>query len=120
VNALAAWGDTLISGSCDHTIRVWDLSTWGLDATLTGHEDSVCALAVEGEWLYSASVDGSHGTIRVWDVGAWAEAMSVAASGTIGAWQHPLCLLTSGSKLISGCVAFKGDDDDDTDLKVRV
>ena len=63
VYALAAWGDKLISGSRDDTIRVWDLSTGGLDATLTGHERAVFALAVEGERLYSASADG---TIRVW------------------------------------------------------
>jgi WD40 repeat protein len=120
VMALAAWGpgDKLISGSLDHTMRVWDLSTGGLDATLTGHEGGVWALAVEGERLYSASWDG---TIRVWDVGTWAEAMSVAACGADEAGQYPMCLLTSGSKLISGYVTDGGTDDDDvTERSVRV
>jgi WD40 repeat protein len=116
VYTLAAWGDKLISGSRDDTIRVWDLSTGGLDATLTGHEDSVNALVVEGGRLYSASLDG---TIRVWDVGAWAEAMSMAACE---AGQYPECLLTSGSKLISGCATFGEDSSDDgqTEREVRV
>jgi hypothetical protein len=99
VYALAAWGDKLISCSDDYDatpIRVWDLSTGGLDATLTGHEGTVHALVVEGGRLYSASADG---TIRVWDVGTWAEARSVAVGDEPG--PYPRCLLTSGSKLIS-------------------
>jgi hypothetical protein len=48
VMALAALGGKLMSGACDYTIRMSDLSTRGLDATLTGHEGAVFALAVEG------------------------------------------------------------------------
>jgi WD40 repeat protein len=85
--ALAAWGDMLISGSEDGTIRVWDLSTGELDDNFTG---IVCALVVEGGWLYSASEDGGH---------------------------CPRRLLTSGSKLISGSFVS---DDDDMECEVRV
>jgi hypothetical protein len=99
VEELVSWGDKLISGSSDGTIRVWDLTTGGLDATLTGHGDTVCALVVDGGRLYSASEDG---TIRVWDAGTWAEARSVAVYDVAEARQYPRCLLTSGSKLISG------------------
>ena len=89
---------------------MWDLSTGGLDATLTGHKAAVHALAVEGGRLYSASEDG---TIRVWDAGTWAEATSVAAYGGDAAGQYPRCLLTSGSKLISGSACHD-------ELEVRV
>jgi WD40 repeat protein len=103
VGMLASWGDKLISGSYDGTIRVWDLSTGGLDATLTGHKGVVCALVVEGGRLYSASGDG---TLRVWDAGTWVEARGVAAYDVVKARQYLRCLLTSGSKLISGSYSF--------------
>jgi WD40 repeat protein len=117
--ALASWGDKLISSSFDDTIRVWDLSTGGLDATITGHEGTVYALVVERERLYSASRDG---TIRVWDAGTWAESRSVAACDLDQAGQYPQCLLTSGSKLISGSAIREIDDDDrdNTECEVRV
>jgi WD40 repeat protein len=117
VLALAAWGDKLISGSADDTIRVWDLSTGGLDAALTGLEGSVYALVVEGGRLYSAS---ANGTILVWDAGTWAEARSVAAYDDDEAGQYPRCLLTSGSKLISGSVSRSFNDDADTEYEVKV
>ena len=44
--------------------------------------------------------------------------MSVAACGADEAGQYPECLLTRGSKLISGCVTV--DDDDDAEREVRV
>ena len=47
--SLAHWDGKLISGSWDRTIRVWELETGGLDATLTGHRGSVNGLLVHGE-----------------------------------------------------------------------
>jgi hypothetical protein len=111
VYALAVWGDKLITGSHDDAIRVWDLLTGGLDATLTGHKSTITALAVHGERLYSASWDG---TIRVWDAGTWAAVRSVAVYDDESG-QCPRCLLTSGSKLISGAYLY-----DDRQYEVRV
>jgi WD40 repeat protein len=113
VFALASWGNKLISGSVDRIIRVWDLSTGVLDATLISHEGDVYALAVEGKRLYSASRDG---TIRVWDAGTWAEARSVAVYDADEVLECPRCLLTSGSKLISGSISHGGV----TECEVRV
>ena len=115
VFALASLGDKLISGSLDGTIRVWDLSTGRLDATLTGHKMSVYALVVEGGRLYSASLDG---TIRVWDVGTWAEARSVAAYDVAKARRYSRCLLTSGSKLISGSYLSYSSEDNTELLRI--
>ncbi len=99
VEALASWGDKLISGSSHGPIRVWDLLTGGLDATLTGHKGPVYALVVHEERLYSASADG---TIRVWDAGTWAAARRVAAYDVAETGLFPRCLVMSGSRLISG------------------
>jgi WD40 repeat protein len=115
VFALASLGDKLISGSLDGTIRVWDLSTGRLDATLTGHKMSVYALVVEGGRLYSASGDG---TIRVWDAGTWAEARSVAAYDVAKARRYSRCLLTSGSKLISGSYLSYSSEDNTELLRI--
>ena len=102
VDALAVWGDKLIIGSGDDTIRVWDLSTGGLDATLTGHGGTILGLVVHQERLYSTF----DWTIRVWDAGTWTEARSVAESDADEDFEKLFlrCLVTSGSKLISGSV----------------
>ena len=88
----------------------------GLEATLTGHEGTVCALVVEGRRLYSSSKDK---TIRMWDAGTWAEWRSVAVYDANEAGQCPACLLTSGSKLISGS-AYAFPYDDSAEQVVRV
>ena len=57
--SLVGWAGKLISGSYDKTMRVWDLETGGLDATLVGHGGAVHGLLVHRERLFSASGDGT-------------------------------------------------------------
>jgi hypothetical protein len=45
-------------------IALWDLASGQRKASLEGHTDSVLGLTFMGDWLVSASADG---TIRVWD-----------------------------------------------------
>jgi len=52
------WGSTIVSGSSDKEIRVWDSTTWTLKARFTNHKDEVQALLVIGDELYSGSDDG--------------------------------------------------------------
>ncbi len=56
------------------------------DAPLAGNTQP--ALAVHGDWLLSASYNG---TIRVWAVGTWAGLRTVEAWGQ-GTGQYPRCL----------------------------
>ena len=74
--ALTADGKRAVSGSCDHTLRVWDLegNRWMRllrgycrPRVLEGHTGEVRALALtaDGKRAISASRDG---TLRVWDL----------------------------------------------------
>ncbi|MCU0516728.1 MAG: hypothetical protein MUC60_07630 [Oscillatoria sp. Prado101] len=58
-------GKTLVSGSNDKTIKIWNLDTGTLQNTLTGHTDTVYSVAIspDGKTLVSGSND--H-TIKIW------------------------------------------------------
>ncbi len=60
-------GRMLASGSIDSTIRLWDVATGRLTATLEGHTGHVWSVAFspDGRMLASGSIDS---TIRLWDV----------------------------------------------------
>jgi WD40 repeat protein len=57
----------VVSGSDDHTLRIWDVESGQTLAALEGHHGSVSAVAVlrDGRRVVSGSSDG---TLRVWDV----------------------------------------------------
>jgi WD40 repeat protein len=59
-------GHTLISGSFDDEIRIWDTTTWQQIAVLA-HTGAVCHIAISpnGRILASASLDG---TARLWNL----------------------------------------------------
>jgi len=65
--AISADGETLVSGSIDQTIKVWNLSTGQTVRTLTGHTDGVLSVAIsaDGETLVSGGLDA---TIEVWNL----------------------------------------------------
>ncbi len=65
--AITPDGSKLITGSHDHTIKIWNAQTGRALKTLKGHDRAVCALAVsgDGKWIASGGVDQ---TIRIWEV----------------------------------------------------
>jgi WD40 repeat protein len=70
--AIAADGKTLVSGSSDGGLKVWDLNAYAasplrLRHTLAGHENDVrsVAIAPDGERLASGSLDK---TIAIWNL----------------------------------------------------
>lgn len=85
-------GSKLYAGSEDRTIRVWDLSTHTEVASLRGHTDAICCLALNGDRMYAAGKLGSG--IRMWDLQTHAEVgCCLATPGT------PSLLYISGGKL---------------------
>ncbi|TPX55307.1 hypothetical protein PhCBS80983_g05424 [Powellomyces hirtus] len=56
---------TLVTGSADKSVRVWDLSSHKCAALLQGHTGWVRAVQIKGQTLMSGS--GDH-TIRQWDL----------------------------------------------------
>ncbi|PSO77343.1 MAG: hypothetical protein BRC40_02010, partial [Cyanobacteria bacterium QH_8_48_120] len=65
--AMSSDGQTIVSGSDDHTIKVWNLDTGELLHTLEGHSDSVNSVAISpnGRTIVSGSKDE---TVKVWQV----------------------------------------------------
>lgn len=67
VRAIAAHGDTLVSGSYDSTVRVWKISTGDLLHRLGGHTAKVYSVVLDHERnrCISGSMDN---TVRVWSL----------------------------------------------------
>ncbi|MEW6496721.1 MAG: serine/threonine-protein kinase, partial [Cyanobacteriota bacterium] len=65
--AITPDNQTLISGSEDNTIKIWQLSTGKLVRTLTGHTNWISSLAIspDGQTLVSGSGDN---TIKIWQL----------------------------------------------------
>ena len=79
--AISPDGRWLVTGSEDHTARVWDLQAADVAASavdLSGHKDGITALAIspDGRWLVTGSGDD---TAQVWDL----HAPDVAASAVV-------------------------------------
>ncbi|KAL0571648.1 SCF ubiquitin ligase complex subunit cdc4 [Marasmius crinis-equi] len=65
VRALAARGRTLVSGSYDCTVRVWDIATGKCRFVLTGHGQKVYSVVLDP--IRNITASGSmDGTVRVW------------------------------------------------------
>jgi F-box and WD-40 domain protein CDC4 len=67
VRAIAAHGDTLVSGSYDSTVRVWKISTGETLHQLTGHTSKVYSVILDHE--RNRCISGSMDTmVKVWSL----------------------------------------------------
>jgi len=65
--AMSVDGQTLLSGSDDNTIRVWDVETGQFIRSLNGHGYGVTSVAISPDRLRAAS--GSHDrSIKIWNL----------------------------------------------------
>jgi WD40 repeat protein len=97
---LSANGQTLISGSADQTIKIWDFNTGEELRTLTGHSSFVNRLALtpDGRLLISASADQM---IKIWEIATGRELRTLTGhTSPIDA----LVITPDGRHLISGSV----------------
>jgi hypothetical protein len=101
--AITADGKTLVSGSLDKTIKLWDLATGEEQATLKGHTRGVISvsIAADSKTLASGSADG---TIKLWDLATGEE-----LSALEGHNNHASVALTAdGRTLASGSMDKTG------------
>ncbi|MBD2068156.1 serine/threonine protein kinase [Leptolyngbya sp. FACHB-671] len=97
---LSSNGQTLISGSADKTIKIWNFNTSEEIRTLTGHFSFVNRLAVtpDGRLLVSTSADQM---IKIWEIATGQELRTLAGhTSPIDA----LVITPDGHHLISGSV----------------
>ncbi|MEG3436718.1 WD40 repeat domain-containing protein [Pannus brasiliensis CCIBt3594] len=96
--ALTPDGKTLVSGSADNTIKVWNLETGVESRTLTGHKDAVMSVALtpDGKTLVSGSWDN---TIKVWNLETGGEPRTLTGhQGLVTS----VAITPDGKALISG------------------
>ncbi len=96
--AISSDGKTLISGSKDHTIKIWELSSGKEQRTLTGHTDTVESVAIsgDGKTLVSGSYDK---TIKVWKLPSGEELRTLTGHYDI---VTSVAISRDGKRLISG------------------
>ncbi len=92
--ALSPNNQTLISGSTDSTIKLWNLHTEELLYTLTGHSTAVLSVAItpDGQTLASSSRDG---IIKLWNLQT-GEVLQTLSGGS------PVAFSPDGKILVSG------------------
>ena len=65
-------GKQVVSGSCDKSVKLWNIETGTELSTMARHSDTVSSVAfsADGQWVMSGSSDK---TIRLWDTPAVAQ-----------------------------------------------
>lgn len=91
-------GQTLVSGSEDKTIKVWDFPSGKLRHTLIGHTDTVRSLTISADGKTLASSSGDK-TIALWDLQT-GKLMRTLTGHTSTVWS--VAISSDGKTLVSG------------------
>ncbi|MGI2909362.1 protein kinase domain-containing protein [Tolypothrix sp. VBCCA 56010] len=96
--AISRDNSTLVSGSHDKTIKIWNLADGTLIRTLTGHSNWVCSVAIspDGQTLVSASADK---TIKIWNLADGTLIRTLTGHST---WVCSVAISPDGQTLVSG------------------
>jgi WD40 repeat protein len=91
-------GRSLVSGSTDQTVRVWDLNAADQPTVLTGAQESVLRVACSRNGRVAAS--GDTRTVHVWDLAS--SAAPPDSSIQVNQTPTALALAQDGSRLLTG------------------
>ncbi|MER6216101.1 serine/threonine-protein kinase [Streptomyces sp. NPDC001674] len=91
-------GKTLVSGSVDHTVRLWDVAGRREITSFTDHTDKVWSVAF-GPDGKSAASGGADRTVRLWDI---AERKAAATLTGHTSSVHSVAFSPDGRTLVSG------------------
>ncbi|OCR01371.1 hypothetical protein BCD67_23240 [Oscillatoriales cyanobacterium USR001] len=96
--AISPDGQTLVSGSLDKTIKIWNLATGNLIRTLEGHSNSVFSVAIspDEQTLVSGSDDN---TIKIWNL---ATGNLIRTLEGHSHWVWSVAISSDGQTLVSG------------------
>jgi F-box and WD-40 domain protein CDC4 len=97
IRDIAAYGDTIVSGSYDTTVRVWKISTGETVHTLTGHTQKIYSVVLdhENKRCVSGSMDNS---VSIWCLDTGSCLLSLQGhTSLVGLLQFNHGLLVSGS-----------------------
>ncbi len=96
--AISPDGQTLVSGSWDNSIKIWQLSTREEIRTLMGDSKWVLSLAIspDGKTLVSGSADS---VIKIWQLSTGQEIRALKGHSS---WVRSLAISPDGQMLVSG------------------
>jgi WD40 repeat protein/serine/threonine protein kinase len=97
--AISSNGRRLVTGSEDHTAKVWDAETGRLLLTVTGHTKSTGAVAIfpDGRRIVTSSEDA---TAKVWDMETGRELLTLKAPARL---IESLAISPDGRRIVTGC-----------------
>jgi WD40 repeat protein/serine/threonine protein kinase len=101
--ALSLDGERALSGSADHTLKLWDLSARCCVRTFEGHTRAVQAVSLSADARLALSA-GDDGTLRLWQVDTGQCLRTFAAHGEV----ETACLSEDGRWALSGGGSEKG------------
>ena len=91
-------GQTLVSGSWDNTVKLWQMNTRQEIQTLTGHSDDIRCVIVspDGQTLASS---GEDKTIKLWQLSTGNEIRTLTGHSS---WVFCLAISPDGQTIVSG------------------